>query len=224
MDVTLAGDWAPIRHGVRVHRVGRLEPRDVTRVDGLPITSPARTVLDLATVVTPTELEGVAGHAERRHRVGLAELADQVARNHGRPGVPRVRVMLERGDHPTLTRSHAERRLLALLRRARCPDPETNRWLAGYEVDLLWTAQRLVVEFDGFQFHADRAAFERDRRRDAELQARGYRVIRVTWRQLIDDPEAVVDRIATHPRPLNGGSTATGGSTSICRVDPPLSG
>ena len=111
--------------------------------------------------------------------------------------------MLERGDHPTLTRSHAERRLLALLRRARCPDPETNRWLAGYEVDLLWAAQRLVVEFDGFQFHADRAAFERDRRRDAELQARGYRVIRVTWRHLIDDPEAVVDRIAPRPRPLN---------------------
>ena len=109
--------------------------------------------------------------------------------------MPRLRVLLERGNHPTLTRSHAERRLLALLRRSGCPNPETNRRLTGYEVDLLWTAQRLVVEFDGFQFHAERAAFERDRRRDAELQARGYRVIRVTWRQLIDDPEAVVDRI-----------------------------
>jgi very-short-patch-repair endonuclease len=62
-------------------------------------------------------------------------------------------------------------------------------------VDLLWAAQRLVVEFDGFSFHGDRAAFERDRRRDAELQASGYRVIRVTWRQLADRAGLVVNRI-----------------------------
>jgi very-short-patch-repair endonuclease len=195
VDVTVAGDWAPSRSGVRVHRVGRLEVRDVTRMAGLPITTPARTLLDLAAALALAELETAAAQARRRYGVGSASLADQLERNDGRPGVPTLRALLESGERPALVRSKAERRLLALLRRSGCPNPEANQRIADFEVDLLWRHQRLVVEFDGFEFHADRAAFERDRRRDAELQARGYRVIRVTWRQLLDDPQAVVDRI-----------------------------
>jgi very-short-patch-repair endonuclease len=196
VDVTMAADWAPARSGVRVHRVGRLERRDRTSIDGLPVTIPARTVLDLAAVLDPGELEAAAGHAERRHGVGLADLADQLDRNRGRLGAPTLRALVRRGENPALTRSKAERRLLALLRRTGCPRPEANQTVAGFEVDLLWAARRLVVEFDGFEFHADRAAFERDRRRDAELQARGYRVLRVTWRQLVDHPAVVADRIS----------------------------
>jgi very-short-patch-repair endonuclease len=74
-----------------------------------------------------------------------------------------------------------------------------NGSLAGFEVDLLWPEARLVVEFDSFEFHGDRAAFGRDRERDAALAARGYLVIRVTWRQLVGEPEAAASRIAaTH--------------------------
>jgi very-short-patch-repair endonuclease len=73
---------------------------------------------------------------------------------------------------------------------------ETNVRLGPYEVDLLWRAERLIVEVDGFRFHSSRAAFERDRLRDAELQANGFRVIRVTWRQLADQPEAMLARLA----------------------------
>jgi very-short-patch-repair endonuclease len=195
IDVTVASDWAPTRRGIRVHRVSRLERRDRTHVDGLPITTPARTLLDLAAVLDPGELEAAAGYAERRHGIGPEDLSDQLDRNLRRPGAPKLRILLNRGQSPALTRSRAERRLLALLRRSGLPEPEANQRIAGFEVDLAWRRARLVVEFDGFAFHGDRRAFERDRRRDAELQARGYRVIRVTWRQLTDDPEAVVDRI-----------------------------
>jgi very-short-patch-repair endonuclease len=73
--------------------------------------------------------------------------------------------------------------------------PESNAIVAGYEVDLFWRHPRVVVEFDSFEFHGDRRAFESDRLRDAELQAAGFRVIRVTWRQLVRHPDGVVDRI-----------------------------
>jgi very-short-patch-repair endonuclease len=72
----------------------------------------------------------------------------------------------------------------------------TNVRVGGYEVDALWPAERLIVEVDGFAFHSARSSFESDRKRDAELTAAGYRVIRVTWRQLVEEPEAVVARLA----------------------------
>jgi len=86
--------------------------------------------------------------------------------------------------------------MLDLIRAARLPAPLTNTKIGAYEVDFLWPAERLVVEVDGFAFHGPRAAFERDRRRDAELQALGYRVLRITWRRLVEEPEAVVALIA----------------------------
>jgi very-short-patch-repair endonuclease len=95
-----------------------------------------------------------------------------------------------------MTRSEAERRLLALVRAARLPQPETNVRLGRYEVDMLWRRQRLVVEVDGFAYHGSRRAFERDRRRDADLTQAGYRVVRFTWRQITQEPEAVVARLA----------------------------
>ena len=86
--------------------------------------------------------------------------------------------------------------MLELIRAARLPVPQTNVRVGRYEVDMLWPEQRLVVEIDGFAFHSSRAAFERDRRRDAALQALGYRVIRLTWSRLVDEPHAVVALIA----------------------------
>jgi very-short-patch-repair endonuclease len=83
-----------------------------------------------------------------------------------------------------------------LLRRARLPFPRTNVRLAGYQADFLWPKQRLIVEVDGFQFHGHRYAFERDRKRDAAHVLAGYRVIRITWRQLTEEPMAVAVTIA----------------------------
>jgi very-short-patch-repair endonuclease len=107
-----------------------------------------------------------------------------------------LRRVLSDNVPPAFTRSEAERRLLALLRTAGLPPTDVNARIGRYEVDLLWRPQQLVVECDGYAYHGTRAAFERDRQRDAELQAQGYRVIRVTWRQLVDHPEALIAHVA----------------------------
>jgi very-short-patch-repair endonuclease len=97
---------------------------------------------------------------------------------------------------PALTRSEAERRLLELIRAARLPEPEVNARIHGLEVDFLWRERNLVVEVDGYAFHSSRAAFERDRRRDAELATAGISVVRVTWRQITGEREAVAAMLA----------------------------
>jgi very-short-patch-repair endonuclease len=102
---------------------------------------------------------------------------------------------------PALTRSQAERGLLELIRAARLPRPETNVRVERHEVDFLWRAARLVAEVDGYAFHGTRGAFERDRRRDADLQAAGWRVLRITWRRLAEEPEAVVATLARASTP-----------------------
>jgi very-short-patch-repair endonuclease len=86
--------------------------------------------------------------------------------------------------------------MLRLLRDARLPEPLTNVRVAGFEADFFWPDQKLIVEFDGYQFHGHRRAFERDRRRDQAHIAAGYTVIRVTWRQLTEEPLAVVATIS----------------------------
>jgi very-short-patch-repair endonuclease len=95
-----------------------------------------------------------------------------------------------------MTRSQAERRLLELIEQAGLPPPRTNVKVAGHEVDLHWPDHNLVVEFDSWTYHSTRAAFERDRRRDADLQLAGQRVMRVTHRQLSGEPIPLIARCA----------------------------
>jgi very-short-patch-repair endonuclease len=97
---------------------------------------------------------------------------------------------------PALTRSEAERRLLALVRAARLPEPEANACVNGYEVDFVWRGRNLIVEVDGYAFHSSRRSFERDRRRDVELVTAGYRVLHFTRRQITDEPEALIATLA----------------------------
>jgi very-short-patch-repair endonuclease len=164
---------------------------------GIPITAPARTILDLAAVVAPRELELALSEAETRRLTSRSELRALLARVGPRPGVAALRSLLDTEAGPSLTRSEAEERCLALIRTAELPAPEVNIRIGGHEVDFLWRSEQLVIEVDGFRFHSSRGAFERDRRRDAELAALGFRVLRVTWRQIVDRPEALVARIAS---------------------------
>lgn len=197
VDVTVPGrDCGRRRAGVRVHRARRLDRRDTTTKAGVPVTTPARTLLDLAEVVSDRELVRALGEAYVRGLVRRTTLGAVLDRSPGRRGAPRLRTLLAREDGPSLTRSEAEERMLALVGRARLPPPRVNARVAGYEVDLLWPRHRLVIEVDGFRFHSSRAAFERDRRRDAELGRAGYRVIRFTWRQLEEEPAYVVATLA----------------------------
>jgi very-short-patch-repair endonuclease len=196
IEVTVVRSRAPIRDGIRARRTTGLNETDVRRLDGVPITSPARTVLDLAAILHPHLLERVVAEAQRRRLVDRRSIADQVLRNARRPGTPVLRGLLELDGDPAFTRSEAERRMLVLIRTAHLPSPLVNARLGRYEVDFLWLEGRLVVEVDGYAYHATRSAFERDRAKDAALQAAGYAVLRVTWRQLVQSPEAVIARLA----------------------------
>jgi very-short-patch-repair endonuclease len=196
VEVTVAGRDCRSRPGIRVHRVRDLDPRDTRKLGGIPITSPARTILDLAAVVTPRELEQALAEAYARQLARRSELVSLLARRSPRPGTRALRALLEDGT-PALTRSQAEDRLLGLIRAAELPAPETNIRIGRHEVDFVWRDQRLIVEVDGFRFHSSRSAFERDRRRDAELGTLGFRVARVTWHQIVDEPVALVARLAT---------------------------
>lgn len=194
LDVTVpARDGRTRRPGIRVHRPSVLPAADVTTRDDLPTTTPTRTVLDLAAHVPERELLRVVEEAERRGLVDRVQLARRLA---GIRGAATLREVLRRFDAPQVTRSEAERRMLDLVRAAALPRPSTNTRIGRYEVDLLWQAQRLVVEIDGYAFHGTRAAFERDRRRDVELAEQGYRVLRFTWRQIVGEPEWVIARLA----------------------------
>jgi very-short-patch-repair endonuclease len=192
IDVTTTRRLHP-RQGIRLHRTRTLE---ATRRDGVPITTPARTLLDLAAHLDPDALARAIEEARLLRLTTPAELASLNARSSGRHGAKTLRTALTHGHEPSLTRSEAERRFLDLVRAARLPTPETNVRIAGYEVDFLWRDQGVVVEVDGFAYHSSREAFERDRRKDAVLQARGLRTTRVTYRQIAHESTALVATLA----------------------------
>lgn len=181
---------------MRLRRAQSLDTGEVTSHRRMPVTTPTRTLLDLAHVVSTRELERAFEESHVRRLVDRRRLEALLARTPGRHGTAALRALLERQRGPTLTRSEAEERMLALVRAAHLPRPRVNARVKGREVDLLWDAQQLVVEVDGYAYHSSQAAFERDRLRDAELGAAGFRVMRVTWRALVDEPHAVVARLA----------------------------
>jgi very-short-patch-repair endonuclease len=195
VDVTVTRSGRSHR-GLRVHRSRSLRPEDIQTRHGIPVTRPTRTLLDLADDATERELERALDEALAQRLTTRAALVAAVKAAQGRHGAAKLRHVIERDDGPALTRSEAEERFLALVRAAGLETPEVNVRLGSHEVDFLWRGRRLVVEIDGYRFHSSRQAFERDRRRDAELAAAGYRVIRITWRQLVKEPYSVVARLS----------------------------
>jgi very-short-patch-repair endonuclease len=193
IDVTVPGRETRDRDGIRTH-VAHLHTRDAMRREGIPVTSPARTLLDLATTATQRDLDRAVEEAQIHRLASDHALNEQFSRYPRHRGTAALRKAIR--TDPSLTRSEAERRLLELIRAARLLMPEANARLNGYEVDFLWREQRLIVEVDGYAFHSSRRSFERDRRRDADMAAAGWRVVRVTWRQLTEEPEAVIAALA----------------------------
>ena len=190
VDVSVPPGRRPAHDGVTVHRPERFDMRDMRMREGLRVTSVARTITDLAPILAAPALERLIDEAVGRRLVRRDELALPARA----PGAARLRAALDAG--PRFTRSEAERVLLRLVRRAGLPTPETNVRIAGMEVDALWRDERLVVEIDGFAFHGHRRAFEADRLRDQRLAAAGHAVVRLTWRQLTEEPERVVALLA----------------------------
>jgi very-short-patch-repair endonuclease len=177
-------------NGIQVHTVRALHPADARSRHGIPTTSPARTLLDLATQATQRDLDRAVNEARVTKLVSDASFNEQFSRYPHHRGTAALKRALK--EEPAFTRSESELRFLRLVRKARLPVLVTNTHVLGYEVDHFWPDHKLILEVDGYAFHSTRAAFERDRRRDAELQAHGYLVIRTTWHQLTKEPETLI--------------------------------
>ena len=190
------------RPGIELH-YDRLADDEVTVVDGIPVTTVARTLLDLACVLDRDRLERALNQAERL-RLGDSVTLDQLLRRYPRRrGTATLRAILAEGRiNGGITRAELEDRFLEFVDRFSLPKPELNaplslgdRWI---EADCLWRAQRLIVELDDRWTHETTASFESDRARDRAALAAGWRVMRVTARQLREDP----DRLAADLRSL----------------------
>jgi hypothetical protein len=187
--------------GVRVHE-GTLLLADVTDIEGIPCTTVARTLLDLAAVVDRQALEKAINQAEVLRLFDLNAIGATLERAGRRRGTRALRETLANLDPlGAQTRSDLEQRFLGVCRRAGLPVPDVNVWLTigpeRFQVDFLWRESRLVVEADGWATHSTRRAFERDRRRDLALLRAGYRTVRITWRQLTTRPDEVVAALRT---------------------------
>lgn len=182
--------------GVRIHRVRDLREDEIMVLEGLRVTTPARTLLDLAEEMSEREVEQVYAKALRRGLVTPETMRAMVERHADHRGAPLWRRLLAERTEPAFTRSEAEEKLLGIARKAGLPRPDTNVRLFEHEVDFLWRAARLVVEVDGYAYHGSQHSFAVDRRRDAELAAAGYRVLRFTWSDLTEQRLATVARLA----------------------------
>lgn len=182
------------RSGLWIHR-GRLHREDSVIRDGIPVTSVARTLFDLAEVVDFQQLEHAWEESDRLGRLGLAAVERVCERGYGRRALKPIRRLLAEARAATETRSPLEERFQRFLREHHLPPPATNVDVLGNEVDALWPAARLVVELDSWEFHRHRAAFERDRARDPKLLIAGYHTIRVTHRRLDTESRTLATEI-----------------------------
>ena len=179
------------RADVRVRRVLHLAPEDVTVVDGIPVTTPARTLLDCAAIV-PDGLATMLNRAERLELFDLQAITGAIERAPRHRGTRRLLAAIAE-VHPESrwTRSDLEDAMFALCRRHDLPVPRPNAIAEGFEVDFLWEDHRLAGEADGWETHRTRRAFQDDRRRDRALQLAGYRVLRFTFADVEHRPGAV---------------------------------
>jgi hypothetical protein len=170
---------------VLLHRTRMLDPQDFTRHHGIPVTSVARTLLDLAAVLRPGDLEVAIDRAERLGLFDLDAVVDVLDRAKGRRGSGALRMAVAAYE-PSTQKSELERDFKRLLETAPdIPTPFFNALVDGEsrtnEVDAHWEARRLAIQLDGFEFHRTRRDRERDAASDANLELAGYRVLRLTW-------------------------------------------
>jgi hypothetical protein len=181
------------RAGIKVHRSRTLTGADFDRQLGIPVTSPGRTALDIAPRLTDKRLTRVVNDARHARLLHLDDLAGVLARNPKRPGVKRLKRFVVTTSGPT--RSELEDEFIAFCKRYGLPTPVTNTHVLGYEVDVLFPAERVIVEIDSWEFHRFRSSFEGDRNRDVDLLAGGFPTVRVTDERMKGEPEHEARRL-----------------------------
>jgi len=169
------------RPGITVH-TSHLPPDEVTVVEGIPVTCPSRTILDLATVIPSHQVERACNEVGVHGLTDTVSVPQLIERYPGRRGLRTIKSIMASG--PAFTRGELEARFTAFRRKLRLPSPSLNAVVEGFECDCVWWNERLIVELDGRATHLTRAAFERDRHRDRILTTAGWQVVRVTWNQL----------------------------------------
>jgi very-short-patch-repair endonuclease len=172
--------------GILTRRSRTLDPRDVTEIHNIPTTTVARTLVDLAAVLSPDALARACHEAGILHGTTPAHVEAVLKRRPNSPGAAALRAILHGDVHVTL--SKLERRFLKQLKAAGLPLPETNRPAGGRRVDARWPAHRLTVEVDGYRYHRSRHAWEQDRRREREARARGDEFRRFTYGDVFEHP------------------------------------
>ena len=193
IDVTIDRRARRPRRGITVH-ASALHPEDREVIDAIPVTSLARTLLDLGETATPTQHRRAYERAERLELLDTRSMDRLLGRSNGRRGVGTLRALLDY-DPTTAARavSELEALFLDLVRADALPLPEVNVLVEGFLVDAFWPDARLVVELDGYEHHRDREAFERDRFKQAKLRVAGYDVVAFTYRQVVERPAWVAD-------------------------------
>jgi len=182
--------------GICAHR-SRLDARDVWTREAIGVTSPARTILDIAATKPFKALRRMVRQAQAERRITVRQLLDVLHRHPRHAGAAKLRTIV--ADGPTPTRSHLEDLALDLLERAGIERPEVNPVLVldGRRIrpDLLWRRLRVVIELDGRRWHSDALTQQDDADRQAILEAHGYRVLRITWSQIVNEPRRTLARI-----------------------------
>jgi len=182
-----------------VHRTRNLPASDRTEVDGLPVTTVARTFVDICGSTSRASLKKLLHEANRQGLLKLDRLRECARRSIGKKGVGRLLEVLEEWD-PTAgsTRNEMEGLFLRVCRDGNVRPPIVNATVEGYEVDFFWPEERLIVETDGRKDHGTALGFERDRERDSDLQMKGYVVLRLTWSMLKREPGRTIEKVIAH--------------------------
>jgi very-short-patch-repair endonuclease len=183
------------RRGVRAHRVD-VSGDEVQTMQGIPVTTAARTLVDIAACTTRRELERALAIADREHIAGRDAILAILQRQPRSRGTARLRTLLDGAHAIPFTRSAAEESFLELLRAGGLPMPRSNVVVDGFEVDFYWKDARLVIEIDGFTHHVTRRSFIRDRQRNSALAAAGIQVLRLSWDQVATDRERTLVQVA----------------------------
>jgi very-short-patch-repair endonuclease len=196
VEVSVVGRECRARKGLRVHRIKAIDKRDLCHHEGLWISSPARTLLEIASTLPRHGLADAVGDGIGGRRVNRAEIEATLARNPGRRGCARLAEVIGDEATTTITRSRAERALWKLIRESGLPRPQVNVRLGRYVPDFLWPKERLIVELDSYTFHGGPNSFDHDHDKDFVYREAGFDVLRPTRGQVIREPMRVLVLVA----------------------------
>lgn len=195
IDVTGLGRSRHHRPGITVHRVRFLHADDITSADGIPVTTVARALLDLAEVLNARQFRRAFEDAQRHELFDVAAVQAVCARARGRRGLKPLNALLNEWLPPAASRTEIEHLFADICRDHGVPVPIMNASLLRYEVDAFWPEKRVVVELDGYEFHRTRSDLERDHARHVALEVAGYRVLRFTFARITREPALVAAQV-----------------------------